>query len=109
MKSGESRAQANRRIRQEALREQLAQQGHVQHAVDILEKLKDLKCEKSNKGVELDSIAVTRLSKALDGHLKLVNKYLPDQKEVFNEHTGEDGQPIATQSITFNPVGNGKD
>lgn len=109
MKSGESRANANRRVRQEALREQLSQQGHVQQAVEILEKLKDLKDPKGETGLELDSVAVSRLSKALDGHLKLVNKYLPDQKEVFNEHTGEDGEPIKTQTITFNPVGNGTD
>jgi hypothetical protein len=105
MKSGESRANANRRVRQDALREQLSNQGHVQQAVEIIEKLKDLDETKQ----PLDALQVTRLSKALEGHMKLINKYLPDQKEVFSEHTGEDGGPVKLQEIVFNPVGNGSD
>ena len=38
-------AAKNKRIRQEALREQLQAQGHVQHVVDILDKLRNEKQE----------------------------------------------------------------
>lgn len=100
---GETRAQSNRRIRQQALREQLAAQKHVEKVVDSIDKLQNL-------DDELDAVEVQRLRAAIDSRLKLVNKYLPDQKEVFNEHTGEDGEPIkVTQDIVFEPVTNGTD
>ena len=52
MEKGVSKANANRAIRQEALRESLSAGGHIQHVVDI------------------------------DTKLKLVSKYLPDVKSV---------------------------
>ena len=75
----------NRRIRQDALREQLAAGGHVQHIVEIAQKL-------SNEHIELDPTMVSRLKAAADIKCKLINKYLPDLKAV--EITGEDGDPI---------------
>lgn len=70
---GISRANANRQVRQEALREQLSNQGHVQHVVENINKLSDL-------DKNLDAIQVQRLRAANEASLKLVNKYLPDCK-----------------------------
>ena len=84
-KSGESRAEANRRIRQEALREQLAAKGLIQHVLEISDKLADL-------DEELDSNQVNRLKSSADIKAKLINKYLPDLKAM--ELTGEDGGPL---------------
>lgn len=78
-------AARNKRIRQEALREQLAAQGHVQHAVDLISKL-------SNESQEIDANMVNRMRIALDGHFKLIDKYLGNIKSV--ELTGEDGGPV---------------
>lgn len=74
-KSGETRANANRRIRQEALREQLSQQKHVEHVIDISEKLIDLE-------EELDTLKIQRLKAGAELKLKLINKYLPDVRSV---------------------------
>jgi hypothetical protein len=81
----ETAANKNRRIRQDALREQLANQGHVQHVIDITDKLSEL-------DNELDSGKVQRLKAAADIKLKLINKYLPDLKAT--EITGEGGEPL---------------
>lgn len=86
--SGHSRANTNRAIRQEALREQLASQGHVQHVIDIAEKLSDL-------STELESTDIQRLRAAADIKMKLVDKYLPGVKLV--ELTGEGGGAIETK------------
>ena len=80
-----SRAIENRAIRQEALRDQLASQGHVQHAVDLIEKFKD-------SDTKLESDMIQRYRIALDGHLALIKKYLPDLKAM--ELTGEGGGDI---------------
>lgn len=84
--------QKNRRIRKEALREQLQQQGHLQHVVDILNKLMD----EENK---LESAMVKRYKITLDTKLKLIGKYLPDLKAV--EVEGEDGGPIRIELVRF--------
>ena len=72
---GISRANANRKVRQDALREQLSKQKHVEKVVENLGKLGDLE-------VGLDSLQIQRLKAANDGHLKLIAKYLPDTKAV---------------------------
>jgi len=88
--SGVSRAQQNRRIRQEALREQLANGGHLQHVIDLASKLADL-------DTNLEPNEVQRLKAAIDAKMKLVNKYLPELKAT--ELTGEDGGPIQLKAI----------
>ena len=65
----------NRRIRKEALREQLQAQGHVQHVFDIAKKLQD-------EYISLESSQISALKSAADIKLKLINKYLPDLKAV---------------------------
>lgn len=106
MKRGESRAEANKKIRQDALREQLRAQGHEQHAVEILGKIRDL-------STDLDAGSVNRLRIAFDGHMRLLGKYLPDVKAVeltideSGEHTREDHAAAIGELIDF-PVGRGK-
>jgi len=85
MKDTATSKDRNRRIRQDALREQLSQGKHVEHIVEIAQKL-------SNEHIELDPTMVSRLKAAADIKCKLINKYLPDLKAV--EVTGEDGEPI---------------
>ena len=77
-----SAQQRNKKIRQEALREQLSAQGHVQHVVDIAKKLKDPKCEIND---------IQRVKLAVDIHLALIKKYLPDLKAVEISGPGENG------------------
>ena len=76
-------AQKNRKVRQEALREQLRAQGHVQHVVEIANKLNDKDIESSD---------IQRLKLKADIHLALIKKYLPDLKAM--ELTGEGGGPV---------------
>ena len=87
--------QRNRRVRQEALREQLASQKHVEHVIDILNELND----ESN---ELDQAMVQRKKIVVDTKLKLINKYLPDTKSV--EIVDEDGNDALPKAITINVV-----
>jgi hypothetical protein len=75
-------ANKNRAARQEALREQLAQQCRVQHIIENINKIEDL-------GLPMDAIEVQRIKAANEARLKLLNKYLPDLKST--ELTGADG------------------
>lgn len=70
-----TRAQENREIRQEAIRTQLANQGHIQHVIEIAEKLNKLKDD-------LTQVEVTRLRAAAEIKLKLIDKYLPSLKSI---------------------------
>ena len=76
-------AQKNRKIRQEALREQLSAQGHVQHVVEIANKLSDKDIESSD---------IQRLKLKADIHLALIKKYLPDLKAI--EHSTDPDRPL---------------
>jgi hypothetical protein len=87
-----TRAQENRAIRQEALREQLSKQKHVEHVVDIAEKLNDPEGD-------LDALMVTRLKAAADIRMKLIAKYLGDVKAV--EITGEGGESLTINVQSF--------
>lgn len=82
---GLSSADRNRRVRQEALRDLLANKGLAQQVLEISEKLQDL-------DEELDANKVARLKAAADLKLKLVNKYLPDLKST--EITGDPDSPL---------------
>jgi len=90
---GTTAANKNRAIRQEALREQLSSQGHVQHVVEMLNEIKDLQRD-------LDSNDLARYKVAIDTKLKLIGKYLPDLKSV--EHTGDEDAPIAIAAYEIN-------
>lgn len=82
--SGKSRANENKRIRQDALREQLANQGHIQHVSDIAEKLRDL-------GTPLENGDIQRLKASAEIKLKLIDKYLPSLKQQEIDHSSSDG------------------
>ena len=90
---GTTAANKNRAIRQEALREQLSNQGHVQHIVEMLKEIQDLQRD-------LDSNDLARYKVAIDTKLKLIGKYLPDLKSV--EHTGDEDAPIAIAAYEIN-------
>lgn len=77
----------NRRLRQEALREQLSQQGHEQHITDMVNKL-------MNEAVEVEPPMVKRFEVAISTKLKLMNKYIPDLKQSELEVTGKDGEKL---------------
>jgi phage gp36-like protein len=86
----------NRRIRQDALREQLSQQKHHEHVVEILNEVRD-------PSQEIDANMLARYKLVIDTKLKLMNKYIGDVKSV--ELTGEDGDPIKMQaSFVITPV-----
>ena len=83
-----TKAQLNRQVRQEALREQLSQQGHEQYISEIIRNLSDPE-------LEYDSLWVQRLKAAADLRLKLMAKYLPDLKTT--EITGPEGGDLVIQ------------
>lgn len=85
MKDTRTRAQKNRAVRQEALRQQLANQKHLEHVIDIANKLRDV-------DDELDQVKVTRLKYAADIKLNLIDRYLPKLKN--HEITGEGGEEL---------------
>lgn len=81
-----TKAQANKKIRQDALREQLANQGHLQHVNDMLTKVMDL-------GQDLSGAELQRLKVAIDTKLSLIKKYLPDTSNV--QLSGDEDAPLA--------------
>lgn len=90
-------ATKNRQVRQEALRDQLSAQGHVQHVVDIAKQF-------TTRGKEMEQAEIATKKHAADIHLKLISKYLPDLKSV--EMTGEGGGDIGIdQMLTVEFVG----
>ena len=92
MPVGVSRAEQNRAIRQEALRESLEAGGHIQHVVDISDKLSDL-------DTKLEATEVHRLKAAADIKLKLIDKYLPTLK--VYEGAGDNDEKPPPLSYTF--------
>lgn len=82
-------AAKNRRIRQEALRDQLAAMGLVQHVVDTVKKLND-------ETIEIEPLMVSRYKIVIDTQLKLITKYLPDLKQT--ELIGDPESPLEFKS-----------
>ncbi len=99
-----NKAAKNRKIRQDALREQLSNQKLVEKVLDNIKKMEE-------QGVSMDSTELQALRAATDTRLKLVNKYLPDLKQTDIEITGEDGNPIEVEHSVFEfvPVSNEED
>lgn len=75
MRDTRTEAARQKEVRQEALRQQLSAKGHVQHVIEMAEKMSD-------EDIELDRDMVTRYKIAIDTKLRLMNKYLPDLKAV---------------------------
>ena len=78
-----TRAQQNRKIRQDELRAKLSAGSHLDDVIDIAKQLSEPTTESKD---------VQRLKAAADIKLKLIDKYLPSMKLV--ESTGEGGEPI---------------
>lgn len=102
----ETRQQSNRRIRQEELRSQLAEQCRVQHIIDNIEKIEGLGIstegdtqEIDYKDLQVNQFNLSKLKTANEQRIKLLNKYLPDLKST--EVTGEGGGPIAVRDWTI--------
>lgn len=74
MELGQTKADANRKIRREALRDQLEAKGLIQQVIETSEKL-------ANLDEEIDAVKVQRLRAANEARFKLINKYLPDAKD----------------------------
>lgn len=70
-----TRAANNKAIRQEALREQLSKQKHLEQVVKNVKKFEE-------QGITMESSELQALKHATDIRLKLINKYLPDLKQV---------------------------
>jgi len=94
--SGLSAADRNKKIRQEALREQLSNYKLVEKVIEINGKMQDL-------AQELPQEHVARLKIAMDVNLKLINKYLPDLKQT--ELIGDPDQPVEHRVSVWNLVG----
>jgi hypothetical protein len=88
--SGKSRADENKAIRKQALREQLSNGKHVEHVIDIANKLSDF-------NATLESTDIQRYKAAADIKLKLINKYLPDTKSI--ELSSDSDNPLTISVI----------
>lgn len=85
-----TRAQQNRALRQEALREMLSKKCTVEQVLKNVKKMEQ-------PGVESAELAA--LKAATDCRLKLITKYLPDLKST--ELTGKDGEELKIQLINY--------
>ena len=90
----ETRAQLNRKMRQEKLREWLSEKCTAQHFVDNLNKIENLDPESESFSNEL-----AKLKTANEQRLKVMNKYMPDLKAT--EITGDGGEPFAIDIINY--------
>ena len=89
-----TKAQLNRQMRQEGLRDFLAQQKLIEKVIEISNKL--IEPEE-----EYDALDIQRMRTAAELNLKLTSKFLPDLKST--ELTGPDGGDlvIAVQRKRF--------
>lgn len=101
-----TRAQQNRAVRQEALREQLSGQKHIEKVIDNIKEMEKLDFHKKGDDNEIDykhsqanKFKLDALKTANEQRLKLVNKYLPDLKST--EVTGEGGSSITIKVTEY--------
>jgi hypothetical protein len=89
-----TRAQLNRALRQEEMRNKIEASGYESHVADVVKKLLDPE-------QEFDSIEVQRMKSAADLSIKMMAKFMPDLKST--EITGADGGDlvIAVQRKRF--------
>ena len=89
-----TRAQLNRALRQEEMRNKIEASGYETHVADVVKKLLDPE-------QEYDSIEVQRMKSAADLSIKMMAKFMPDLKST--EITGADGGDlvIAVQRKRF--------
>lgn len=95
--SGQSRANKNKQIRQEALREQLQAQGHLQHVVELLNESSNLQLS------EESDFILKRNMQIVDRKLKLINKYCPDLQSM------QINADVETKTILIDLSGEGQE
>ena len=87
MSGADTRANRNRKVRQDALRDQLSKQKHVEEVIEIAKELGKSTTEPKD---------VTRLKVKADLHLALIKKYIPDLKQM--ELTGDEENPLSVNN-----------
>jgi len=90
--SGQTRRDKNRRVRREELRLFLSRQKLIPKVIEISKKLSDMR-------KKLTQDKVYRLKAAADINLKLINKYLGDDKTL--EMLNNDDNPIIIQTVQY--------
>jgi len=90
--SGQTRRDKNRRIRREELRLYLSRQGLVPKVIKIAKKLGDLR-------TNIDPATVHRLKAAAELNLKLIAKYLGDDKTL--EILNDDENPLVIRPVNY--------
>lgn len=89
-----TRAQQNRALRQEALREWLSEKCTAQHLVDNIRKIEELDPESESFANSLN-----KLKTANEQRIKLLSKYLPDLKST--EVTGDGGGSLTIKVMEY--------
>ena len=94
-----TKAVENKRIRQEALRDQLSNQKHIEYIVKNIEVIEGLepKVEGGDvdyKDLQLCQFTVQKLKAANEQRMKLVDKYLPSLKQTDLEVSGPGGETL---------------
>ena len=79
MRDTRTKVQRNRAIRQDALREQLASKGLVQHVLVLADKINNAE----------DALEIAKYKAAAEITLKLINKFLPDLKSTELSISGQ--------------------
>lgn len=82
----QTRAQANKQLRKDALREYIKERGSVQYLFDLIEKIEELDPDSSTFTNDLQKNKV-----ALDARIKMIGKYMPDLKAQELDLTSSDG------------------
>jgi hypothetical protein len=89
-----TRAHLNREVRQEALRDQLSNQKHVEHVIELAEELSKPTYTKGEEETPYEQIDIQRLKLVIDTKLKLISKYLPDLKATEMTIIGDEENPL---------------
>ena len=93
-----TRAQLNKAIRQEALRQQLAAQKHHEYVSESIKKIEEL----SASG-DASEFEIKKWKAAAELRLKLVNKYLPDLKQQDITLGGDPDKPLTVVAANMTP------
>jgi len=105
-----TRAQENRAIRQDALRQWLSEKCTAQHIVENILKIEALSVKtlggKDSDGIDYKNLQhrqfqLAQLKVANDQRIKLLGKYLPDLKAT--EITGEGGGNLTVVTMEYKP------
>jgi len=101
---GATVAAKNRKVRQDALREYLAEKQHERYVVENIEDIEklspyDKEGELDHKALAAAQFQLKKLETAARLRMNLVDKYLPSLKST--ELTGEDGKDLIPASITI--------